>query len=268
MVANGVSILKKIFSLYDSYSKVPSSSVYEQDYENQLLRFSNQLFPDFYCVKFKSKVQSIFGNCIPDLALIHREYRDWYVVEVELEHHSLEYHVLDQVKSMYHGEYTQVHADYLLGQLPSLDESRLKDLIRQKPHTLVVVPISKISWRERLYQFQTKILTVEIWRNDRHESILRVDGDELISYEAEFVSELEVDPAIPRLLKVKNIAGIPQSGLIQIEISGFKSDWRIQNFGEGKWLNPDGKSPLPGNANGVLLLTKRESGEYVMESRK
>ena len=260
--------MKKIFSLYDSYSLVPSSSVYEQDYENQLMRFSNHLFPDFHCLKFKSKVQSVFGNCIPDLALIHKDYRDWYVVEVELEHHSLQSHVMDQIRSMYHGEYTQTHADYLLDQLDTLDEAKIRELVRQKPRTLVIVPISKISWRENLYQFQTKILTVEVWRNNRHESILKVDGDELVSYDAKFVTELQVDPTIPRLLKVKNIAGIPQSGIIQIDIDGFLSDWRIQNFGTGKWLNPDGKSPLPDNANGVFLLSKRESGEYCMEAAK
>jgi hypothetical protein len=260
--------LKKIYSNFDSYSLVSSDSVYEKDYENQIRRYSDKLFPDFYCVKFNAKVNSVFGNCIPDLALIHKDYKDWYVVEVELEHHSLSHHVLDQIRSMHHGEYGESHVEYLLQQEALLDESKLRQLVRQQPHTLIIVPFSKISWRESLYQYQTRIMTVQVWRNEKRETLLQVDGDDLRQYSQEFVSDLEVDPGIPRLLKVKNIASIPDNGLLQIEISGSKSDWRIQNFGSGKWLNPDGKSPLPENSKGVFSLTRMENGEYLMEVKK
>jgi hypothetical protein len=260
--------MKKIFSKHETFSLVSSDSVYEQDYENQILRFSRQLFPEYYCRKFKTKVTSLYGNCKPDLVLIHKEYKDWYIVEVELEHHSLNHHVLDQVQKMYHGEYGETHVRYLLENNSDFDESRIRQLVRQKPRTLVIVPTSKNSWRESLYPYQTKIMTIQVWKNEKQEALLQVDGDELLQYRQELISILEIDPTIPRLLRVKNMANIPDSGIIQVDISGSRTDWRIQNFGHGKWLNPDGKSPLPNNVSGVFYLLRAESGEYYMEANK
>ena len=259
--------MKRIFSISDSYSLVASSSVYELDYENQILRFANQIFPGYFCLKFKCKVESVYGNCIPDLVLIDKSYRDWYVVEVELEHHSLLHHVLDQVTSMHHGEYNEKHADYLLSQCETLDESRLKELVRQHPHTMVIVPVSKVSWKESLYQFKTLVMTIEVWKNDRRDSILKIDGDVPKDHDQSFVSEIEIDRALPRLLKVKNIAGLPATGEIEIEIDGSTSYWTILNIGNGKWLNPVSKSPLPENPYGVFLLSRRPTGEFMMEAK-
>jgi hypothetical protein len=42
---------------------------------------------------------SEYGSKKPDLALIDRDYRAWWVVEVELAHHSLHHHVLPETTS-------------------------------------------------------------------------------------------------------------------------------------------------------------------------
>jgi hypothetical protein len=259
--------MNKILNQGNWYNLVSSNSVYEISYENQILRFSKDIFPGFYCSKFKIKVNSVFGNCIPDLVLVHKEYKDWYVVEVELEHHSLGSHVADQIRSMHYGEYGSEHGKYLLKEIPGLDQEKVAELIKQKPKTLVIVPISKISWRESLYQYQTKIMCIEVWEDDKGIPLLRIDGDLPESYEEKFITELEIDRSLNRLLKVKNTGSIPAEGKMQIDISGRTSEWRIISTSAGKWLNPDGKWPLPEGANGVFSLKISDTGEYVMESK-
>ena len=265
MVKNGFNVINKILVQGNWYSLVSSHSVYEIKYENQILRFSNEIFPDFHCIKFKSKINSIYGNCIPDLVLIHKEYRDWYVVEVELEHHSLHSHVLDQVRSMHHGEYNKHHINYIMNALPNLDKNKLNELLLQRPKTMVVVPISKVSWRESLYQFQTKVMCIEVWEDDKGIPLLRIDGDTPDTYEEMFLTKLELDKSISRLLRVMNAASLPSNGLIQISVNGETSDWRIISTGGGKWLNPDGKWPLPTGLKGSFALKLNDSGDYILE---
>ena len=62
-----------------------------------------------------------------------------------------------------------------------------------------------------------------------------------------------------------NAASLPSDGLIQISVNGETSDWRIISTGGGKWLNPDGKWPLPTGLKGSFALKLNDSGDYVLE---
>ena len=256
--------MKKILVLGKWYSLISSSSMYENDYENRILRFRNQLFPDYYCAKFRTKIESLLGNCIPDLILVHKEYKDWYIVEVELEHHSLSGHVYDQVTKMHHGHYDMEHLIAAKEAIPELDLVRLKELIRQRPKTLVIVPISKINWKESLFPYKTKIMSIEVWEDDTGDCLLQVDGDRPISYENEFLTELRTDASLPRTLKVMNTASLPKDGMIQIEFLGAKEMWTIMTTSAGKWLIPKGRSSLPG---GVFSLKSTNDESFMMEEK-
>jgi hypothetical protein len=98
-------------------------------YEWKILNNSKYLFPGYFCFQFKKPVNSIYGTGIPDLVLIDQEYREWIIVEVELEHHRLQGDVLDQVVKFAAGEYKRGHAEYLLAKHSELDTDRLVALV-------------------------------------------------------------------------------------------------------------------------------------------
>ena len=62
-------------------------------------------------------------------------------------------------------------------------KNKLNELLLQRPKTMVIVPISKVSWRESLYQFQTKVMCIEVWEDDKGVPLLRIDGDTPETYE-------------------------------------------------------------------------------------
>lgn len=73
-----------------------------------------ETFDQFLVVDFKPLVLGDQGiRRRPDIALVHRQYQMWIVVEVELEHHSLDHHVFPQMQVLASGAYDDSHADYL-----------------------------------------------------------------------------------------------------------------------------------------------------------
>src|SRR4051794_22105245 len=96
------------------FEGVPSRSWYERDFESLVVDRAASLFPDWLTVPFRETVidDSQVGKR-PDLALIDKDYRSWWVVEVELAHHSLNDHVLPQVQVFKQGRYGRRHADAL-----------------------------------------------------------------------------------------------------------------------------------------------------------
>jgi hypothetical protein len=54
---------------------------------------------------------------------------------------------------------------------------------------------------------------------------------------------------------------------IDFHSGGFTVDYdvRIISTGGGKWLNPDGKWPLPPGLKGSFALKLNDSGDYILE---
>src|ERR1051326_3116272 len=87
------------------YEGVSSTAYWEAEFENVLLRRADVLFPEYFMVEFKTEVQGDSDIGKPDFALIEKKYRIWWVVEVELAHHSFAGHVLPQVDTFASGRY-------------------------------------------------------------------------------------------------------------------------------------------------------------------
>ena len=71
-----------------------------------------------------------YGTAKPDLRLVDRELGLWWVVEVELAHHSLKGHVLPQVEILTSGHYGASEAELLTQSIPELDSEAASDLVK------------------------------------------------------------------------------------------------------------------------------------------
>jgi hypothetical protein len=76
------------------FEELAPGSMLETDFESIVINQGRLIFPDFFVIPFKATVSSDDDSAKPDLALIERSYREWWVVEVELGNHSFEGHVL------------------------------------------------------------------------------------------------------------------------------------------------------------------------------
>jgi hypothetical protein len=230
------------------YDGIASDALLEAEYERLVLQWGADLFPGWHVVPFKADVHAEFGVKRPDLALVDFEYRAWWVVEVELAHHSLRAHVLPQVEVLVSGRYDNDHASHLLAQQPALDENGLRDLIRgAPPEVLVVVNLPRPEWVAPLRQRGAMLSIVEVFRSDRLDHALRVNGEQPRP-PADVVSVCHRIELIQRLMQLDSPGGLGgQNGdRFQIEFEGLETIWVRVDMADRVCLAPESGNPLAG----------------------
>ena len=249
------------------YAPVKSNSFYEKTYEEKILENAELLFPGYYCFYFKKSVDSMYGTGIPDLVLIDKSYRQWIIVEVELEHHNLQGDVEEQVKIFSSGKYGRVHAEYLYRKHPELDYEKLSLLIQStQPAISIIVPVVKPSWWKSLLPYNAHIAVIEIWENNIGKQLIRVNGDQPVILAEEFLSKVFRDNEITaKGLKIENPAVLPEIEKIQIYMDDQITLWRLVRSSSGAWLMPFGRSPIDENKSMAFNLTIDSSGKYRMK---
>lgn len=261
--------MARIFHNGNWYSPVDSASMYESSYETKILHSSQELFPGYFCLSFKKPVDSIYGTGIPDLVLIDKEYREWIVVEVELEHHGLQGDVLDQVVKFAAGSYTKEHSKYLVNKYNFLDPIKLEALIcSTQPRISIFVPVQKPEWWRTLLQYNATIAVIEVWEDDIGRTLIRLDGDQPTAKPSEFLTNLFRDRNMAKGLRVENPAVLPDGDKIRLLINGYASDWVIIKSKTNAWLMPIGKYPLDELSALSFRLMRSELDGFKLEENR
>src|SRR5688572_8745970 len=108
------------------YDELAPTALYESDYERIFVRQAPTLFPGWLTAPFKCAVVGDDGETAkPDMALISHDYRQWWVVEVELSHHPFHGHVLPQVRRLASATYGEAEARFLCRQSPKLSKKKV-----------------------------------------------------------------------------------------------------------------------------------------------
>ena len=238
------------------FDAVSSEGQYESDFESVILSRANSLFSKFHVVSFRRPVESEEGRKIPDLALVDFTYRFWWVVEVEMAHHSLYGHVIPQVEVFARGKYGEEHANHLASRRDDLDRAALQDMIMgAQPRVLVVVNRNVPDWIDPLRRLDAIVAVVEIFRSGRNQHILRVNGDYPESQDAHIESLCRLDDALPSLLQVDSPAalGIATGEKLAMEFNGGLTSWSRLDISDRVWLVPSGRNPLVANQEYLIM---------------
>ena len=193
------------------FEEIASRGHYETEFENVLQQEAKYLFTDYYFIPFKITVYSKEDADArrPDFALIHKSYRSWWVVEVELAHHSLNGHVLPQVRTFARAEYGRDEADYLCRRNPTLDKDKVVEMFKGAiPRVLVVVNAPVDGWAEELRLFDARVVVCQIFRSRLNRYVLRLNG-EYPSENDEIVSTCECSQVLHRLLEIHAPTQLP-----------------------------------------------------------
>src|SRR5215212_6983126 len=92
------------------FPEISPKALYETEFEAVFMQNADLLRRDATVVPFKQTVYSApFESARADLALVDNEYREWWVIELELIHHDLSGHVLPQVRTLAEGRYGLEH---------------------------------------------------------------------------------------------------------------------------------------------------------------
>lgn len=250
------------------YEKVSPTSFFEFEYADLVASRAPLIFPDHYVVPFKKTVESEDGRATPDLALIERNYRKWWVVEIELSHHSLSGHVLPQIRNLSNANYGPDIAQYLSEQSGSLDSTSVEAMMRgSQPKVLVVVNEQVPDWVRMLSPHGALVAVVEVFRSDRNRHVFRLNGD-FPEVPGDEVSILRSDPHMSRLMIVESPGGLEPTatGHLLIEFEGAVTEWTMVAAKDRVWLSPLRANPLAPGQRYILL--KGEDGRLkVQEAR-
>jgi len=228
------------------YEGVSPTAFYEHDFENLILDRADLLFPGFFSVPFKKTIVWESESKQPDFALVDKEYRDWWIVEVELIHHSLKGHVIPQVEVFKNGTYTESHARYMATKNLSLELPRLLDLMKgDQPDVLVVVNSPAPKWVQPLKQAGAIMSVAELFRSDTNSLAVRLNG-ESPTIPAKLVTRCRFSNLLPRMLVIDSPGAFAadHDQIISISYEGNLTQWKRFYIQDQVWLNPLQNNPL------------------------
>lgn len=246
----------------DWHYPIASESQFESDYEALIVSQADLLFPGCYLVPFKVPVESEEGCKIPDLVLIDSQYRQWWVVEIEMAHHSLERHVMPQVEVFSRGKYGSEHVAYLLNHSGSLDRASLENMLKgSQPRVLVIVNRSVPGWYEPIHRLNGMLVVIEVFRSSRNRYTLLANDDWPGVDPEHVITTCQVDNVIRTFLKINSPAGLPvaHGERVSIQLAGGVTVWTRIDISDSVWLQPTERNPL--EANRSYSIVRNSNGE-------
>ena len=123
---------------------------------------------------FRSHIGIVFGGSFrldadvrrADLALVARDLSHWFVIEVELLSHSLEGHVLPQVRTLSFGD-PEPDCQSVLSKALGIDLERAKTLVTMVPRATVVITNGHNQhWAIALAAIRAQYLSISRFRAD------------------------------------------------------------------------------------------------------
>ena len=229
------------------YESLPHRAQLESEFETIVEQHANDLFPGFTAVPFKADVRTPNGVRRGDLALVATNYLDWWVVEVEMSHHSLTGHVMPQVEGLLEGDYGPEHAARIVdGSRRQLEHDAVVEMIRgAQPKVLVVVDRPRPNWVQPLKHMSVPLAIAEVFRSDLNEIAIRLNGEAPRPPRAD-QAICRPDPVLPRSLQVLSPGILPFANREhgEIDISGQISVWTRIDTGDRVLLRPVDGDPL------------------------
>ena len=242
------------------FEEMAPGSMLETDFESVVVDRGNLIFPDFFVVPFKTTVSSEDDSAKADLALVERNYRTWWVVEVELGNHSFEGHVLPQVRTLARASYGEEEGKALCTSCPELELQRVLDMMKgRQPRVLVVVDADRREWVQSLRSYDAELLALQMFRSDRNEHGFRIDGY-LPTSPISVVSECSFDNLVPRFVVVHSPAllGVTAGKVLKIRYGQYMTEWQRIDSQDKVWLAPARQNPL--SRSETYLIVRSEDG--------
>ncbi len=266
MVSSETLIMAKILHNGDWYEQLSTEALYEDEYERILVEHAASLFPSYRLLQFKIAVHSETRAAKADFALVHRNYRDWWVVEAELGHHPFEGHVRPQIETLSDAHYGEDVAEYFSLAAPDLDEERIRSMIKgQQPRVLVIVNAPKLDWTRELKRYDALVTVLEVFRSSLNKYLYRLNGDQPPESTCQS-SACGVEMA--RMLKLHSpgILPIQHGQKLMILFRNGITEWSRLDIKDAVYLAS--AKPVSLDRKARYTLVERENGSFALNESK
>lgn len=180
----------------------------ESEFETRILKQAKEVFSDYYVCKLKVDFNYSGLVKIPDLGFIRKDYKEWWVVEVELGDHPFS-HVEEQVDVFLNGNCNSILVrDKFLENIKDFYELELSptktlNLIKKNsPKVLVIVDEINNTWQKKLKKMGAQTCYFEVYKNTNGFEAFRLHGEypKVLSKE----SHCRFHKSIKNLLEINN----------------------------------------------------------------
>lgn len=226
----------------------------EGDFEAEVVRALTCLQPDYICGIFAGEFVLEGERRIADLALIHKGLSHWFVVEVELAGHSLEHHVLPQVRCFRYGEPSQSCITSLVRGFTELQPEQAEMLLQHVPRYVAVVGnLPNPAWTAALLAVDAQHLTVSVYRDRVGRTAHAIDG--LLTVRAESLGFAHYS-AIDNCLRIPKACRLPIGNIQIVDQFGTMGDWTIRDNAGVLWIFKDrGPALIPHGSYVQIIRT-------------
>lgn len=240
-----------IFHLVD-----PTAFV-EIDFEAEVVKALTCLQPDYWCGVFAGTFLLEGERRSADLALIHKSLSHWFVVEVELAGHSLEGHVLPQVRCFRYGEPEDSCVTSLMRGFSAITRDQAATILRYVPRYVAVVSnLPDAEWTQSLRALDVQHLTVSIYRDRNGRSAHEVEGRLVARTESLGFAQFS---AINNCLRINKGSGLPVGNIQIIDQFGNPAPWTVREEAGVLWVSKD-RGPALLNHNAYVQIIRAFDG--------
>lgn len=153
-----------------------ATGMLEAEFENDVAQALMCYAPDFACAPFHGTFRFEHESYRSDLALLARDASHWFVVEVELTSHSLNGHVVPQVRALRYGE-PQPDCVKSLAAGAGISSEQASRLVHEVPRSVIVVANKRsVEWEYALRAVDVGLLAVSVYSSPEGERAYEVNG--------------------------------------------------------------------------------------------
>lgn len=240
---------QNLFEIWDA------DAARETEFEFSVAKALICIYPEYHCFPFGGTFKLEDNISRPDIALVAKDMSHWFVIEVELVSHSLEAHVLPQIRTFRYGE-PQPDCVSVLSRELGIDRSQIKTLLLTVPRTVAVIANRRHrDWGIALRSLEVQLLTVSVFNSPTGIQAIEIDG-RLIAQQEHVGFGLYV--ATDRSLRFHQGVQLPDGEIMVDDFSGIGSIWTVTRDKSFAWATRN--QGTPDLLNGTLVQMIRAFG--------
>ncbi|EAQ48814.1 hypothetical protein [Leeuwenhoekiella blandensis] len=219
-----------VTNTFDWYDEIDPLSFYEKHFEETFLSKMHEVYPDFIGLPFSLKISTSKGeNSKPDLAMVRKDYKEWYVIEAEMGRHSWDGHVEKQVRVFSTGYYAPKKvAKYMFSKNNSLDSVELEKMIDSiQPKVMVIVNEPKPKWEIEVKKYNSYLSVFQIYKGLNGYELYRISGDTPFIYRDKSHSAFVKGLSNTMEIYTPTFIAEPNETDIIIYFRGKKTKWKV-----------------------------------------
>jgi len=228
----------------------------ETEFEAIVVRALGCVYRNYHCIVFGGSFRFEGSVSKPDLALIANDYSHWFVIEVELVSHSLDRHVIPQVRTFRYGEPLPDCISILAREM-KLAVAQVETFLKVVPRSVAVVANRRHrEWEVALRALGVQLLTVAAYRSPGGVEALEIDGQlEVLQEHLGFGQFFATD----RTLRFPKSVNLPDGQVVINDQNRSSSLWTVARDPNYAWVTKDAGVPDLAN-NSLVQLVRTVEG--------